>query len=732
MHARFFRFVVGVFLLTTTQLVLAQGETALQWTPDGNGFYQLTAKGIVKTDIKTRVSTPLIDPLLLTPAGGPPILPVSFKYSNDNSRMIFFTNTAKVWRYNTRGDYWILHIPTKKLVQLGKGLPARSLMFAKMSPDGRNAAYVSQHNLFVEDLTTGKIRQLTVDGTRKIINGTFDWVYEEEFFCRDGFRWSPDSKKISYWQIDATNTKDYEMINTTDSIYPKVIPVEYPVAGESPSPFKIGVIDLATDRTKWMDIPTDKNLQSYVARMEWATNNDELIIQHLNRKQNQSTIMLCKVATGKTETLYKETDSAWIDTQALWDDDYANGGWDWLDNGNEFLWASEKDGWRHLYRLSRDGKRETLVTNGAYDVMDIVKVDEKGGFVYFMASPTNATQKYLYRTSLDGKGKAERLTPSNQTGMHDYKVSTGAKFALHAFSNHYTPESSEWISVADHKSVDGKDLINQTLATADKSSTGLEFIKVKTSEGVEMDAWIRKPQNFNPAKKYPVVFYVYTEPWGQNVKDEFGVGNNLLYLGDMAADGYLYVSIDNRGTPVPKGRAWRKSVYKKIGQVNINDQAMAAKEILKLPYVDATRVAVWGWSGGGSATLNLMFQYPEIYQTGIAVAAVANQLTYDNIYQERFMGLPQEDKESFIKGSPITYAKNLKGNLLYIHGTGDDNVHYNNAEQLVNELIKHNKQFQFMPYPNRTHGLVEGEGTRQHLMTLYTNYLQAHCPPGGR
>ncbi|MDO9375430.1 MAG: DPP IV N-terminal domain-containing protein [Ferruginibacter sp.] len=732
MHARFFRFVVGVFLLTTTQLVLAQGETALQWTPDGNGFYQLTAKGIVKTDIKTRVSTPLIDPLLLTPAGGPPILPVSFKYSNDNSRMIFFTNTAKVWRYNTRGDYWILHIPTKKLVQLGKGLPARSLMFAKMSPDGRNAAYVSQHNLFVEDLTTGKIRQLTVDGTRKIINGTFDWVYEEEFFCRDGFRWSPDSKKISYWQIDATNTKDYEMINTTDSIYPKVIPVEYPVAGESPSPFKIGVIDLATDRTKWMDIPTDKNLQSYVARMEWATNNDELIIQHLNRKQNQSTIMLCKVATGKTETLYKETDSAWIDTQALWDDDYANGGWDWLDNGNEFLWASEKDGWRHLYRLSRDGKRETLVTNGAYDVMDIVKVDEKGGFVYFMASPTNATQKYLYRTSLDGKGKAERLTPSNQTGMHDYKVSTGAKFALHAFSNHYTPESSEWISVADHKSVDGKDLINQTLATADKSSTGLEFIKVKTSEGVEMDAWIRKPQNFNPAKKYPVVFYVYTEPWGQNVKDEFGVGNNLLYLGDMAADGYLYVSIDNRGTPVPKGRAWRKSVYKKIGQVNINDQAMAAKEILKLPYVDATRVAVWGWSGGGSATLNLMFQYPEIYQTGIAVAAVANQLTYDNIYQERYMGLPQEDKESFIKGSPITYAKNLKGNLLYIHGTGDDNVHYNNAEQLVNELIKHNKQFQFMPYPNRTHGLVEGEGTRQHLMTLYTNYLQAHCPPGGR
>jgi len=241
-----------------------------------------------------------------------------------------------------------------------------------------------------------------------------------------------------------------------------------------------------------------------------------------------------------------------------------------------------------------------------------------------------------------------------------------------------------------------------------------------------------KPSNFDPKKKYPVVFYVYSEPAGTTVTDTYGADQNGLYMGDMAEDGYIYISLDNRGTPAPKGREWRKSIYRKIGVININDQAMAAKEILKWDFIDPERVAVWGWSGGGSATLNLMFQHPEIYKTGIAIAAVANQLTYDNIYQERYMGLPQENKEDFIAGSPITYAKNLTGNLLYIHGTGDDNVHYQNADMLLNELIKYNKQFQFMPYPNRSHGIYEGAGTSLHLATLYTNYLKMHCPPGGR
>jgi dipeptidyl-peptidase-4 len=716
--------------LFALQPVQAQG--GMRWAKDGNSYYSVEAGQLVQVALPQSTKTVLLTKEQLTPAGQKPLSFRSFSFSEDDKKILLFTNTKKVWRLNTKGDYWVFDRNTNTLKQVGNNRPASSLMFAKFSPDGSKVAYVSEYNLYVEDLASGAAKALTTNGSRKLINGTFDWAYEEEFFCRDGFRWSPDSKQIAYWQIEANNTKDYLMINNTDSIYPFAVPVEYPIAGEAPSPFKIGVVDITSAQTKWMDISTDKVWQSYVPRMEWAANNTELIVQHLNRKQNESELVLCNVTSGAAKTIYTEKDSAWIDILPLWDNDYIWGGWDWLNGGKEFIWPSEKDGWRHLYRVSRDGKKETLITAGNYDVMEIACIDEKGGYVYFMASPTNATQKYLYRTKLDGKGKPEQVSPANQQGTHDYDVSPNAKFAQHVFSNYYTEYASELISLADHKGVNGENKVADAVAKADKSKSKIEFFKVKTSEGVEMDAWMTKPDNFDQTKKYPVVFYVYTEPWGQNVKDEYGVGTNYLYQGNMAKDGYIYISIDNRGTPVPKGRNWRKIVYRKIGQVNIRDQAMAATEILKWPYMDTSRVAVWGWSGGGSATLNLMFQFPEIYKTGIAVAAVGNQLTYDNIYQERYMGLPQENREDFVKGSPITYAKNLKGNLLYIHGTGDDNVHYNNAEMLFNELIKYNRQFQMMSYPNRTHSISEGAGTGRHLGTLYTNYLKQYCPPGGR
>lgn len=722
--------IVFIAILFSPALLLAQG--AMEWAKDGNGYYLVEAGEIVHYTLPANSKTVLISKSQLTPPGQQALQVSKFIFSEDKKKLLIFTNTQKVWRLRTRGDYWLYNFSDNSLKKLGASRPEASLMFAKFSPDGTKVAYASEYNLYVEDLATGEIKALTRDGNRKFINGTFDWVYEEEFFCRDGFRWSPDSKQIAYWQIDARGTKDYLMINNTDSIYPFAVPVEYPVAGEPPSPFKIGVVDINKAQTKWMDIPSDPVWRSYVPRMEWAGNNKELIVQHLNRKQNQSDLLLCDVTTGSSQVIYTEKDSAWIDILPLWDDDYIWGGWDWINGGKEFIWASEKDGWRHLYRISRDGKKETLITKGNYDVMDIACIDEAGGYVYFMASPENATQKYLYRTKLDGKGVAERISPASQPGTHEYSVSPRARYAWHSFSNYYTPFANELVSLPDHKAVGGASAVEEALKKADKSKSNITFFKVTTSEGVEMDAWMVKPENFDSAKKYPVVFYVYTEPWGQNVKDQYGVAHNFLYQGDMARDGYIYISIDNRGTPVPKGRAWRKSVYRKIGIVNIRDQALAAKEILKWKFIDTSRVGVWGWSGGGSATLNLMFRYPEIYKTGISIAAVGNQLTYDNIYQERYMGLPQENREDFVKGSPITYASGLKGNLLYIHGTGDDNVHFNNSEMLVNELIKHGKQFQYMAYPNRSHSISEGEGTFRHLSTLYTQYLKTHCPPGPR
>lgn len=724
-----FKALVLLFILSAAHRANLQAQSKTQWSADGTGIFSLSKNALVKTDVLTGDVDTIIGALVLNKVD---LFKKMDNYSwNEKTRqLLVFANTARVWRYNTKGDYWVYDHLSKKWHQLGKSRPAQTLMFAKLSPDGKKAAYVSEQNLYLEDLATGAIKALTTDGNRRMINGTFDWVYEEEFACRDGFRWSPDGKKIAFWQVNAEGTKDFMMIDNLSAIYAKPIPVEYPKVGEAPSAVRIGVIDLATGKKTWMDIPGDQR-QHYIPRMEWA-GKDEVIVQQLNRKQNESMLFLANAATGKAFSIHAEKDAAWIDILPSIDDDYNYGGWDWLDGGKSFLWVSEQDGWRHLYRMSRNGKESVLLTQGNFDVMEIAAVKEKEGYVYFYASPDNATQKYLYRTKLNDSAVPERITPNTQPGTHQYDISPVADIAYHSFSNHKVQYVTEAISLNTHLDGNGKSPVQEAINKVANQKSPIEFFKVKTDDGVEMDGWMVKPENFDPSKKYPVVFFVYSEPAGANVIDRFGVGRNRLYAGDMRKDGYVYVTIDNRGTPVPKGREWRKSIYRKIGIVNIDDQAKAAKEVFKMGFIDTSRVAVWGWSGGGSATLNLMFRYPEIYKTGISIAAVALQLTYDNIYQERYMGLPQENREDFVNGSPITHAKNLRGNLLYIHGTGDDNVHYQNAEMLQNELIKYNKQFQFMSYPNRSHSISEGEGTTKHLSTLYTNYLKQYCPPGGK
>jgi len=712
------------FVLTIHAQFLRDG---INWTKDGNGYYSIEDGVVDRTDIKTSAKKVIISKEQLTPDGSNVPLNVERITFYDDNLALIYTNTAKVWRYHTRGDYWILNIAEHKLTQLGKTLPSQSLMFAKISPDGKNAAYVSLHNLYTEDIASGKIIQLTFDGTRKFINGTFDWVYEEELGCRDGFRWSPDGTKIAFWQVDGTKNRDYYMLNTTDSVYSRVIPVEYPKAGEAPSPVHIGAITISNASIQWMNIEGDPS-QHYLPCMEWADNNT-LVVQQLNRKQQESKLIYCNVSNGNSTVFYTEHDDAWIDIKTFWNDEDPSG-WYWINNGNGFIWVSEKDGWRHIYKVSRDGKKEILLTNGKYDIANIKCIDETTGDIYFMASPDNATQLYLYRAKLDGKGAAVLVTPSGLQGMNQYDISPNGKFGLRTFSNYQTPEVKEWVSLPDHTSIDASNSIANTMQV-DKS-INVEYTKVTTEDGVTIDAWINKPTNFDSTKKYPVVFYVYGEPWASTVNDSYGDQQNFLYGGNMSGDGYIQVGVDNRGTPSLKGAAWRKAISKKIGIINIRDMAMAAKELLKRPYLDTSRVAVWGWSGGGSSTLSLMFQYPQIFKTGISIAALTNLLYYDNVYEERYMGLPEENKDDYINGSPVTYAKNLIGNLLYIHGSGDDNVQFDNAEALLNELVKYNKQFQFMEYPNRTHNINEGPGTVKHLVTLYTNYLRANCPPGAK
>ena len=722
--------ILFIFVIISIDCFSQFRSKQLKWTADGTGIYGNDENLIQGFNPKTKQQHVLASARQLTPQGSAkPLTVADFSISPDNNSILIFTNTARVWRYNTKGDYWILNRETGQLRQIGKDKPAQTLMYAKISPDNKKVAYVSNRNIYVEDIATGKTTALTTDGNRQLINGTFDWVYEEEFGCRDGFRWSGDSKNIAYWQVDARQTKDYLMLNTTDSIYSFVIPVEYPKVGEPPSIVKIGIVNAEGGETKWMDIPGDAR-QHYLPRMEWTTDNSSVIVQQLNRKQNESKIFICNPSTGAAANIYTENDKAWIDIKSRWNDDDPTG-WDWIDNGKSFLWVSEKDGWRHIYRITADGKKETLLTKGEYDIETISAVDEKNDYVYFIASPQNAVQRYLYRTKMDGKGKLELVSPENLKGTHSYEISPGARLAMHYFTSRNTPFVYEWISLPDHKPLHERESIAANMKQQERKD--IEFFTITTEDNVTMDGWITRPEQFDSTKKYPVLLYVYGEPASATVADNFNAGRNHMFQGDMNKQGYFYVSFNNRGTPTLKGSAWRKSIYRNIGVINIRDQAMAMKKLLQeRPYLDAERVASWGWSGGGSSTLNLLFQYPDIFKTGIAIAAVGNQLTYDNIYQERYMGLPQENMQDFVKGSPITHAKNLRGNLLYIHGTGDDNVHYQNAEMLLNELIKHNRQFQFMAYPNRTHSINEGEGTSRHLQTLFTNYLLNYCPPGAR
>ncbi|MFT6847077.1 MAG: dipeptidyl-peptidase-4 [Cryomorphaceae bacterium] len=648
----------------------------------------------------------------------------SFTLSPDGTKVLLFTNSSRVWRSNTKGDYWVFDVQTQSLKQLGASFEASSLMFAKFSSDNRFVFYVHQFNIYKEDFTTSATTALTKGGNGEIINGTFDWVYEEEFGKRDGFSINPSDQYLAFWQLDASTTGTFYMINNTDSIYSQPIPIQYPKVGDEPSAAKIGVIDLSTEEMVWVPIEGGEK-ENYIPGMQWV-NEDLLLIQQLNRHQNHLIIWAYTPSSKSVKKVYTEKEDTWVDIG--YPDESANG---WgnndlkiVDSGAAFLRMTENDAWRHIYKVNIATGEQTLITPFDYDVASMHSTTKKS--VYYIASPSNSTQRYLYRTDLKGKGNDERITPTAYSGMNGYGISPNAKYAIHTHQSTKEVRTIRLISLPDHKVI--KTLVDNA-AYRDKLNSlklpEVNFSQVTTEEGITLDVRMILPIDFDANKKYPVLFHVYGEPWGQEAVDAQVGPINII----MAQKGYVIIDMDNRGTPCLKGSEWRKSIYRKIGLINTRDQALAAKELLKLDYLDENRTAVWGWSGGGSMTLNLLFQFPEIYQTGVAVAAVSNQLIYDNIYQERYMGLPQENMEDFVNGSPITYAKNLEGNLLLIHGTADDNVHYQSAELLINELIKENKPFDMMAYPNRSHGIYEGKNTRKHLYNLITAYIIEKTPP---
>lgn len=658
----------------------------------------------------------------LVPSGeSQPLAIEDYAWSRDLNLLLIYTNSKRVWRNNTRGDYWLLDRSSRQLRKLGGSAPPSTMMFAKLSPTGDQVAFVLGRNIFVEDLFDHRIRKLTDSNSKDIINGTTDWVYEEELGLRDAFRWSPDGKSIAYWQINTEGVEKFPLVNNTDSLYPTVNWFAYPKVGQRNPSCRVGVVDCESAQTRWLTIPGDAS-NHYLPRMGFVPDNGEstarLWIQQLNRLQNSNRLYVAE--EDDVSLVLTETDEAWVDVH----DELV-----WLEDGKRFTWISDRDGWRHVYLASRDGGAAKLVTPGEFDVVELVHVDEPGGWLYFIASPDTATERYLYRIGLDGT-RLHRVTPDEYAGVHQYDISADGKWAIHTRSSANTPPVTEVISLPDHAAMatleDNADLASKF------SSLGcqpMEFFQVDIGEGVKLDGWCLRPANIKTDKKYPLLVYVYGEPAGSTVINRWG-GRSFLWHQMLAQQGYVVMSFDNRGTKAPRGRQWRKSIYKQIGILPPKDQAAAVRAVIKdRSYIDPERIGIWGWSGGGSSSLQAIFKYPELYKTAIAVAPVPNQRYYDTIYQERYMSLPHLNVEGFRQGSPINFAHQLEGNLLLVHGTGDDNCHYQTMEMLIDELIAHNKHFSMMAYPNRTHAIRERKNTTRHLRQLMTRYLKEHLPP---
>ena len=696
------------------------------WTPDGRSYSMAernAATGreeVVAYDAAAGTREVLVDAAALTPPGAAPLDIEAYSFSPDRRRLLIFTNARRVWREPTRGDYWLLDRDARSLRKLGGDAAASSLMFAKFSPDGSRVAYIRNGDLFVQSADSDRIDRLTETGSDTVVNGTSDWVNEEELGIRDAYRWSPDGRSIAYWQFDTSGVERFTLINDTDALYPTVVRFPYPKAGTTNSSVRIGVVSASGGATRWMQTPGDPR-NTYLAALQWTTDAKALLIQQLNRLQNTNDLLVADPATGDVRRALRDSDRAWVEH----DDTLTE-----LDGGRAVAWTSEKDGWRHLYRAALDGSGERLLTQFNGDVIDLAGVDQARRLVYFLASPQSAAERFLYRAAIDD-GRIERVTPAGERGTHTYQLSPDARWAFHTASRVDSPPRTELVSLPDHRSVrilsDNSPLAARLAGIVTPPT---EFFSVDIGGGVVLDGWLVKPAAFDPTKRYPLIVYVYGEPAGQTVVDRWG-GNRALFHRALANQGYVIASFDNRGTPAPKGAAWRKVVYGTVGDLSSREQAAAVRAFAaSRPYIDSARVGVWGWSGGGSNTLNCMFRFPDVFSVGVSVAPVPDQRLYDTIYQERYMGLPQDNADGYRVGSPINFAEGLKGRLLIVHGSGDDNVHFQGTERLMNRLIELGKPFDFMMYPNRTHAISEGPGTSVHLHALIARYFLEHLMPG--
>jgi dipeptidyl-peptidase-4 len=675
------------------------GGQRYSFIADTNGVSSLVAE-----DAQTGTRTILVDGRALVPAGqSKPIDIEDYAWSGDEKKVLIFTNSQPVWRQNTKGQFYVFDLASRKLTPVSTAPGWQQ--FAKLSPDGTKVGFVRDNDLWVTDLATGRETRLTSDGSETIINGTFDWVYEEELDLRDGWRWSPDGQRIAFWRIDDAPVKPFYWMRDTGNQYSQPIELRYPKAGAPNPTAKVGVVEIAGGRTTWIDTGNDSSV--YLARMQWAASPTELLVQRMNRHQNRIDVLLADARTGSARTLFTETDSAWVD---VGDDPQ------FIRGGRQFLWASERDGYNHLYLYNRDGTVARQLTRGPWEVSQVFGIDEKNGWVYFSATEQGPQQRHLYRVRLDGSG-FQRLT--REPGTHFVELSPETPYYLDTWSRAGSPPV---ISLHRTDGTPVRTLVDNARVRQRLGALAMrqpEMFSFRTSDGVELNGTMIKPADFDSTKKYPVLMYVYGGPGSQQVVDSWG-GSRYLYHQMLAQRGYIIVTVDNRGTG-GRGRDFEKQTYLNLGTREALDQIEAARWLARQSYVDPQRLGIWGWSYGGYMTAFTLEQPGSPFKAGVAVAPVADWGLYDSIYTERFMRTPQENPEGYARSSAVRNAAGLHSKLLLVHGTGDDNVHFQNSVQLVDALQAAGKQFQFMMYPDRNHGIAGGRSI--HLYTMMADWI---------
>lgn len=627
----------------------------------------------------------------------------NFNLSQDESKALLYTDEEKIYRRSSRENYYVLDLRTKQLTavsDLGKQ------RLAEFSPDGSKVSFVRDNNLFIKDLTSGKEVQITPDGlANTIINGASDWVYEEEFEFSKAYEWSPDGKKIAFYRFDESKVKEFSYMEWGE-LYPKEYKFKYPKAGENNSLITIFIYDLEKKNSRQVDIGKETDI--YIPRIKWTNNPAYLSFYRMNRLQNKLELLFADANTGNSTVIYTEENPAYIDIV-----DHLT-----FTNDNRFFFlSSQKDGYRHLYLYGMDGKFIRQITHGNWEVADVKGYDQEKRIIYFTSTETSPLDRDVCCVYLDGT-KLKKL--SKTKGWNNARFNTNFRYYVHTVSDANTPTVSTLCNIKGkilRVLEDNHKLVN---TIKEYGYSPVEFFTFNNGSGISLNGYIIKPFDFDPKKKYPVLMNVYGGPGHNTVDNRYGMRDFIWYQ-MLAQHGYISVSIDNRGTGF-RGEAFEKCIYKQMGKLETEDQIDAALYLKTLPYVDGNRIGIWGWSYGGYMTALCLTKGADVFKTGIAVAPVINWRYYDNIFTERYMRTPQENHSGYDDNSPINFAKNLKGNLLLIHGTADDNVHFQNSIEFSNALIKANKQFTEFFYPNRNHNITGGN-TTLHLYKMMTDYL---------